>query len=209
MVTIEARGRRKQSDRTEAMRARLLNATLELISEHGWAGASMQKICAKAGVSRGAQTHHFPTRESLLIASVQEILSRHQQYLEDELSDGEPSQFSLTNFFDFLWDACFNDNLLACWMEAMVAARHDESLKQAARKTDQKSLLAIKETGTRIAQKNQTRPYGIDSKTADIIELTIYLLRGMVVQDGVHAAKGHHERLYRLWLQLIMPIIEG
>ena len=208
MVTTEARGRRRQSDRTEAMRARLLNATLELISEQGWTGASMQKICAKAGVSRGAQTHHFPTRESLLIASVQEILARHQQYLDDELTDGERSQFSLTDFFDFLWDACFNDNLVACWMEAMVAARHDESLKQAARKTDQKSLLAIKETGTRIARQNQSQPTDIDSKTADIIELTIYLLRGMVVQHGVHTAKGHQERLYRLWLQLILPIIE-
>lgn len=208
MVATEQRSRRKQSDRTEAMRARLLNATLELISEQGWTGASMQKICARAGVSRGAQTHHFPTRESLLIASVQEILTRHQRYLDDELADGERSQFSLTDFLEFLWDACFNDNLVACWMEAMVAARHDETLRQAARRTDQKSLMAIREAGIRIARQNQSRPTDIDSKTADIIELTIYLLRGMVVQDGVHTAKQQQERLYRLWLQLILPIIE-
>ena len=209
MSATEATVRRKQADRTEAMRTRLLDATLELISESGWASASMQKICERAGVSRGAQTHHFPTRESLLIASVEEMLSRYQRYLDRELMDDQVSQFTLKAFFDFLWDACFNDTLVVCWIEAMVAARHDASLRQVARITDQKSVLAIKQTGERIVCRCQPDGATMDGKVADILELTLYLLRGLVIQDGVHNSREHHERLYQLWIKSILPITES
>jgi len=209
MSAAEATVRRKQVERTEAMRTRLLDATLELISECGWTNASMQKICQRAGVSRGAQTHHFPTRESLLIASVQEILSRYQRYLDRELKDQASSQFTLKAFFDFLWDACFNDTLVVCWIEAMVAARHDSSLRQVARITDQKSVLAIKQTGERIVCRYEPESATMDGKVADILELTLYLLRGFVIQDGVHDSGEHHKRLYHLWVKLILPVIES
>jgi AcrR family transcriptional regulator len=209
MNNTEAPVRRKQTERTAAMRTRLLNATLDLISEGGWANASMQRICERAGVSRGAQTHHFPTRESLLIASVHEILSRYQHYLDLKLQgQGEP-QLNLREFFDFLWDACFNDALVVCWIEAMVAARHDAPLRQVARTTDQKSLLAIKETGNTIARGTQPEPITPEGQAADIVELTVYLLRGFVIQDGVHHSRADHERLYNLWVKLVLPILES
>ena len=72
----------------------------------------MQRICEHAGVSRGAQTHHCPTRESLLIASVREIVKRYQS----DLTEGPIRLQNMEAFFDFLWDATFNDNLLICWV---------------------------------------------------------------------------------------------
>ncbi len=209
MNNTEAPVRRKQTERTAAMRIRLLDATIDLISEIGWANTSMQRICERAGVSRGAQTHHFPTRESLLIASVHEILSRYQRDLDVELQSPESPRFNLREFFEFLWDACFNDALVVCWMEAMVAARHDASLRQVVKTTDQKSVLAIKETGNKIVRGTQPNPITPEVQTADILELTIYLLRGFVIQDGVHNSRADYDRLYNLWVKLILPILES
>ncbi|WP_454083471.1 TetR/AcrR family transcriptional regulator [Georgenia sp. Marseille-Q6866] len=48
----------------ERTRAAILDAAAQMISEHG-AGVSLADIAARAGVSKGALTHHFPSREEL------------------------------------------------------------------------------------------------------------------------------------------------
>ena len=201
--------RRTQQERTAVMRARLLDATLELIIEEGWSNTSTQKICQRAGVSRGAQTHHFPTRESLLIASVREIVNRHQRHIDAKLEQSE-TRFTLEDFFEFLWDATFNDDLLTIWVEAMVAARTDPALAAVARDTDQTAITAMKGIAGRSMS---TMPCVADDSgatVADLIELTIYLLRGMVVQAGVHRGDAEdRRRLFEVWRRLIGPRLSG
>ena len=60
--------RRTQEERTAAMRERLLNATVECLYELGYAKTTTTAIVERAGVSRGAQLHHFPTKADLAIA---------------------------------------------------------------------------------------------------------------------------------------------
>ena len=65
-----------QADRTRAMRARLLEATVELLVERGFAGTSTTLVSDRAGVSRGAQLHHFPTKNDLVVAAVEHLTER-------------------------------------------------------------------------------------------------------------------------------------
>lgn len=188
-----------QVQRTDAMRARLLEATLELIAEEGWAHTSTQKICKRAGVSRGAQTHHFPTKDSLLIAAVREIVARYQSELS-EVSEGHQERLELSQLFDFLWEACFEGNLLDCWMEVMVAARTDEALRPAVKETDATAIDSMRSLGRRCDTAGRSRA----PDASDLVELTVYLLRGMVVQAGVHPDQEERERLFGLWKQLIL-----
>ena len=53
--------RTPQPERTRLMRQRLMEATVESIVEVGWAGTSTTVVSQRAGVSRGAQLHHFPS----------------------------------------------------------------------------------------------------------------------------------------------------
>lgn len=55
------------------MRARLMDAAVESLIELGWAGTTTTVVAQRAGVSRGAQLHHYPTRAELLIAAVRHI----------------------------------------------------------------------------------------------------------------------------------------
>jgi len=59
-----------QEERTRAMRQRLLEATIDCLVEHGWSGTSTTQVSQRAGVSRGAQLHHFPTKNDLVVAAV-------------------------------------------------------------------------------------------------------------------------------------------
>ena len=55
------------------MRARLLEATVECLVERGFSGTSTTIVSERAGVSRGAQLHHFPTKNDLVVAAVEHL----------------------------------------------------------------------------------------------------------------------------------------
>jgi AcrR family transcriptional regulator len=195
-----ARTRLTQSERTDAMRARLLKATMEVVQEEGWARASTPKICERAGVSRGAQTHHFPTKADLLLAAVREIVGAYQSEIEDEGALKGAHTWSLRKLFDLLWDACLQDGLMECWIEVMVAARTDRDLRTPVAALDRASLSAMRSAG-RVAEKDA------GDLASDIIELTVYLLRGMVVQRGVHPGEARRRRLFDLWVSIVSRLL--
>ena len=51
-------------------RARILQATLEVITADGVAGASYRGIAAHAGVPLGSMTYYFPSLEGLIVAAL-------------------------------------------------------------------------------------------------------------------------------------------
>ncbi len=65
--------RQPQQDRSRATRQRLLSATVECLAELGWAGTTVQVVAERAGVSRGAAQHHFPTREALVSGALEQM----------------------------------------------------------------------------------------------------------------------------------------
>jgi AcrR family transcriptional regulator len=65
--------RTPKQDRSRATRQRLLEAAVACLAEHGWAGSTVSVVAERAGVSRGAAQHHFPTREDLFTAAVEYV----------------------------------------------------------------------------------------------------------------------------------------
>ncbi|WP_327422476.1 TetR/AcrR family transcriptional regulator [Streptomyces sp. NBC_01230] len=65
--------RTPKQDRSRATRRRLLEAAVACLAEHGWAGSTVAVVAERAGVSRGAAQHHFPTREDLFTAAVEYV----------------------------------------------------------------------------------------------------------------------------------------
>jgi TetR/AcrR family transcriptional repressor of nem operon len=50
-------------------RSKLLDAAVEIIRKKGYAGTSVDELCARAGVTKGAFFHHFPSKDSLAVAA--------------------------------------------------------------------------------------------------------------------------------------------
>ena len=63
--------RAPQQDRSRVTRQKLLAAAVESLSEVGYAATTVSVVAARAGVSRGAAQHHFPTRADLFAAAVE------------------------------------------------------------------------------------------------------------------------------------------
>jgi AcrR family transcriptional regulator len=53
--------------RSEETRTRLLEAALKRFAVQGYNAASIDQICAEAGVSKGAFYHHFPSKQAIFL----------------------------------------------------------------------------------------------------------------------------------------------
>lgn len=59
-----------------ARRAQVVASAIEVIAEHGYAGATMARIAERAGISRSLINYHFTGREDLIGQVVLEVLGR-------------------------------------------------------------------------------------------------------------------------------------
>ncbi|GAA6156296.1 TetR/AcrR family transcriptional regulator [Pyruvatibacter sp. HU-CL02332] len=188
----------RNEERTERMRARLLDATLDVILKEGWAKASTPKICKQAGVSRGAQTHHFPTKASLLAAALDWRAGQYEKKIVERLAAGEGHERTLRALLDGIWEAMLDDRFIQTGMEAMVAARTDPELR---------ALLARHDTDAVRSMRDMADDIGADpltlARVKDAIELSVYLFRGLVVQRGVHDDPKFRRDLYDKWCALV------
>ncbi|MFH8756418.1 TetR/AcrR family transcriptional regulator [Streptomyces atroolivaceus] len=68
---------REQRPRTfieQARRAQLLDVTIGLVAEHGYAGTSLARIAAGAGITKAAVLYHFPSKEAVVVAARNQVL---------------------------------------------------------------------------------------------------------------------------------------
>lgn len=76
--------------RSEATRERILAAAEECFARYGYEATGVAEICERAGVSKGAFFHHFPTKHAVFL----ELLERWLTTLEEQLEKsrlGAPS----------------------------------------------------------------------------------------------------------------------
>lgn len=71
--------RRTQAERTAETRGRLLAAAMEILRLKGYTGFRVSEVSRLAKVSRGAQTHHFATKDDLVLAAVKEVFEQSAQ----------------------------------------------------------------------------------------------------------------------------------
>src|SRR5262249_8381750 len=65
--------RRTQAERTLETRTRILDAAADVLRKKGYAHFRTAEVARAAGVSRGAQLHHFATKEKLVYATMEHV----------------------------------------------------------------------------------------------------------------------------------------
>lgn len=119
--------RRTQGERTAETRERLLEATVSSLIELGYAQTSTTEVSRRAGVSRGAQTHHFPTKAELVVAAVEYVFATQADAFRSAFDALPEDRRTLDGAVEILWDIIGGPAYSAI-LELIVAARTDPTL---------------------------------------------------------------------------------
>ncbi len=168
------RPRPTQEQRSKATRVGLLDATIDSLVEVGYAGTTTSRVCEAAGVSRGAQVHHYPTKAELVVAALEHLAEKRLQDMQAKAAELDQATDRIGASFDFLWDA-FSGPLFFAVLELWVAARTDKELRA-------RLLPVERRLGSRIIQHSLEVACVSDEDTTlyeDRIRLRIHLTRGM------------------------------
>ncbi len=117
--------RRTQAQRSAATREALVEATLDLLVDHGWAGVTSVAVCARAGLTRGAFVHHFDGLPALFAAALE-----HRYAALAEAATARPTPASITDLVTFTWESMTTIDFKVV-IEAWLAAANDEALGEA------------------------------------------------------------------------------
>ncbi|ATH94670.1 TetR family transcriptional regulator [Bacillus glycinifermentans] len=90
------RRRLNQKERKEETRQMLLHSAVEIFSELGFHGASVEKIAEHAGFSKGAVYSNFKSKEELFLALLEQQMNLHVNNI-DKIID---QQDSLAHFIE-------------------------------------------------------------------------------------------------------------
>ncbi len=177
--------RRTQEERRSASRTALIEATLELIEEVGYAGLSVAEICHRAGRSVGVHLHHFGTKSALVAAAVDHLAELRIQAMREDLA--LHPRHGLGAALDIAWSFYRGPTFIAA-LELWTAARTDPDLRA--------HLLVVEENIDRagLALMAEVAPGALDDAALHQARFAVSSMRGLAMRralfgdDGIDAA---------------------
>lgn len=203
-MALQPVARRSQTQRREEMRQRLAAATLDALAEHGHAGASLSVILARAGVSRGAWSHHFETKAEMLALAAEGLL-RDAIIAARTLALPLPADMSdpaarLSALLEMAWGRFYQGRHRDLLFEVVLAARTDAELRARLAPIFDAFIGEVGQGwGMALAPSPQR-----GAAMADLMVLTVYMLRGMAMQELAAGDTPHHAALRRLWVDMLI-----
>ncbi|WP_347401889.1 TetR/AcrR family transcriptional regulator [Nocardioides sp. S5] len=192
-----------QADRTRAMRARLLEATVELLVERGFTGTSTTLVSERAGVSRGAQLHHFPTKNDLVVAAVEHLTELRGAELADAVAQLPTGKRRTRAVVEMLGDH-FASPVFTAALELWVAARTDEALLAAVSPLEQRVGRETHRLTVTALGADESRP-GV----RELVQATLDLVRGLGLAATITDDSARRRRILREWADVLDKELAG
>ncbi len=142
---MTVRARRTQEQRSATTRGALLEATLDCLVDLGYARTTTTEVADRAGVSRGAQLHHYPTKAELVTAAVGHLCERLDAEFRAAIVKVPQGPSRAAFGVDLLW-RMVSGRTFAAWLELAVAARTDPELERAVAALGERTAQAIDRT---------------------------------------------------------------
>ena len=199
-----ARTPRTQAQRRDEMRRVLLDAAVDSLVEHGFAGTTTLEVQRRAGVSRGALLHHFPSKAELLVATIGHLVEMRARELKARAGELPEGPARIDAVLDLLWE-CFAGPLFQVTLELRAAARTEPELRR---------VLTAAERGMRDGILYQTRAMmGKDVAARPgfeaAMDLTLHLMMGAATTALLHGEEARIGGLIRRWQALFPLVLSG
>ncbi|MEV6522803.1 helix-turn-helix domain-containing protein [Longispora sp. NPDC051575] len=178
-----------------------MRATAECLVELGWSGTTTTAVSERAGVSRGAQLHHYPTRAELVVAAVEHVaVARTEELLRtaDTLPGDERRTLAVLELLAELYTGPLFEAAVELW----VAARTDPQLHAVVAPLEDR----LGREGYRLALEllgaDDARP-----EIRDAVGATLDLVRGFGLANLLSDDRSRRSRLLRQWAAMLDTVL--
>lgn len=186
-----------QAERSRNMQQRLLDACVSCLVEHGFNGTSTTMVSERAGVSRGAQLHHFPTKNDLVLAAVVHLTESRGKELAaagGNLSSGPERTRAIVRM---LGDH-FSSPVFTAALELWVAARTDPQLHQKLAPMEQRLGRETHQMTVDLLGADESQP-GV----RELVQATLDLVRGLGLANTLGDDRLRRNKILDNWADVL------
>lgn len=195
--------RRTQAERSEAMRARLIDATLVCLARDGYVGTTVSNIINEAQVSRGAPLHHFPSKAALIDAAAEQLIRNLYTQLGVAISSLADSENRLADMIMASWQELFGSNDSAALLELTLASRRDAELAGIMQRLGSAGYEALNNATQHYFEPVQPPAASPERDLTHYFVLTYWLMRGMAIEQHLLNDPEMQQHFLRLWAELL------
>ncbi len=165
-----------------------------MLARQGWSATTVAAVAESAGVSRGAAQHHFPTREVLITAVLEqmfETMTTDASMAVGELPDDVQARVSL------IVDkavAIYTGTEFKAALQVWAAAASDPALREV--------ILPLEEKLARAAHKftvTALDPSGSNAAAHRLAQVTLDLARGLGLADTLSDDSRRRKQVVETW----------
>jgi AcrR family transcriptional regulator len=185
--------RHPQQDRSRQTHQRVLEATVECLSELGWTGATVGVVAQRAGVSRGAIQHHFPTRAALVTAAIEHMSQVRLAQLQARTAALTGSQRRTEQVLMMLGELYTGPPFQAA-LQAHAAAATDPALREAVVGAEGRVNAETHRLTVLLLGADESVP-GV----RELVQASLDLLRGLALADVLTDDSRRRRRVLERW----------
>ncbi|MBR1252298.1 TetR/AcrR family transcriptional regulator [Bradyrhizobium sp. AUGA SZCCT0240] len=199
-------GRRTQAERSHATQKLILDAAIRIMARKGTAGLRTGDVAKEAGVSIGAQLHHFPTKRSLILAAFEHVNERSTEMSVQRARFAKRAPDPETVIGAIVADASDFFFGKGFFIEmGLVFGEADQELRKVVRKSSRRSRFFVEKTWS-----DALEARGLPGEMAgDILALTLGIIRGFVMRRLIEDDPAKREHLIRVWADMVKAYLSS
>lgn len=182
-----------KQDRSKATRLRLLEATVHCMARWGWQSSTNAVIADAAGISRGALQHHFPNRESLVVAALEYMFDKRTSLIRDvpvpESTGSERVHSAVQSLVDV-----YSGELFGAALQVWTAAAVDDRVRDAVEPLERRFAQEAHQLAVRLLGADDS-----DRLTRPLIQATLDLCRGLALAGVLTDDSKRREYVVSAW----------
>ena len=200
-----APARRTQSERSAETRGRLLDATIECLISDGYAGTTIRRVTERAGVSQGAQSHHFPHRVDLVVSAFERLAEQRVAHYRERARELPPDRETRVRaLLDLLWED-FSSPVFTVAMKLWVAAAEDEELRERLVPVEKRIYANVSQLAAEVAGDLGAEP-GFERKLAVAMNTVACLALVREFDPSGRASRGNPWAYHRDALERVLGV---
>jgi DNA-binding transcriptional regulator YbjK len=196
--------RRTQDERSAETRQKLLDATIRSLVDFGYPATTGRRVAELAGVSRGAQTHHYPQMSDLISDAVEHLAERRAKEFERRAADLRGTGEEVSGLVDLLWED-YSSDLFKAVVKLWVAAADDPALSERLTPLE-RSLRSMLRSTVRSLVGDAAGP----GSTTARLDLVVNAVRGLALAEAFEPGEGRSQAArWRAIRPLLIGVLEG